>query len=46
MIKGRLPYRSEEAANMSIKEGKRALESNPLYMPPDDFLKYMLGLEP
>ena len=44
MIKGRLPYRSEEAANMTIKEGKRALESNPRYMSSDDFLKYMLGL--
>ena len=44
MIKGRLPYRSEEAANMSINEGKRALESNPRYMSSDDFLKYMLGL--
>jgi hypothetical protein len=46
MLKGRLPYRSEEAANMSISEGKRALENNPRYMSPDDFLKYMLGLEP
>ena len=44
MIKGKLPYRSEEAANMSINEGKRALESNPRYMSSDDFLKYMLGL--
>lgn len=44
MIKGRLPYRSEAAANMSINEGKRALESNPRYMSSDDFLKYMLGL--
>ena len=46
MLKGRLPYKSEEAANMSINEGKRALESNPRYMSSDDFLKYMLGLEP
>lgn len=46
MLKGRLPYRTEEAANMSINEGKRALENNPRYMSPDDFLKYMLGLEP
>ena len=46
MLKGKLPYRSEEAANMSINEGKRALENNPRYMSPDDFLKYMLGLEP
>ena len=44
MLKGRLPYRSEAAANMSINEGKRALESNPRYMSSDDFLKYMLGL--
>lgn len=44
MLKGRLPYRSEEAANMTINEGKRALESNPRYMSSDDFLKYMLGL--
>lgn len=44
MLKGKLPYRSEEAANMSINEGKRALESNPRYMSSDDFLKYMLGL--
>lgn len=46
MLKGKLPYRSEEAANMSIQEGKRALQSNPLYMSTDDFLKYMFGLEP
>ena len=46
MLKERLPYRSEAAANMSINEGKRALESNPRYMSSDDFLKYMLGLEP
>ena len=44
MLKGKLPYKSEEAANMTINEGKRALESNPRYMSSDDFLKYMLGL--
>ena len=44
MLKGKLPYKSDEAANMTINEGKRALESNPRYMTSDDFLKYMLGL--
>lgn len=46
MLEKRMPFRTQEASSKSLNEGKRELEQNPRYMSPDDFLKYMLGLEP
>lgn len=46
MLEKRLPFRTQEASSKSLNQGKRELEQNPRYMSPDDFLKYMLGLEP
>lgn len=46
MLEGKVPYKTLEASTKSIYQGQKDLERNPLYMPPDDFLKYMLGLEP
>lgn len=46
MLEGKVPYKTLEASTKSIYQGQKDLARNPLYMPPDDFLKYMLGLEP
>ena len=46
MLEGKVPYKTLEASTKSIYQGRKDLERNPLYMSSDDFLKYMLGLEP
>ena len=46
MLEGKVPYKTLEASTKSIYQGQKDLERNPLYMSSDDFLKYMLGLEP
>lgn len=46
MLEGKVPYKTSDASIKSINEGERDLERNPLYMPADYFLKYMLELKP
>ena len=46
MLEGKVPYGSIGASTKTINQGQRELVRNPRYMSSDDFLKYMLGLEP